>query len=63
MEKTGEVREGITPCDHCAKPATSVVGKKASCKDHGPDGCKSASCTTGLKSFTEPLEDDGKSDK
>ena len=54
MEKTGEVREGITPCDICGQPATTIVDKQAWCDKHKVEG-KIASADIGLKSFTAPL--------
>lgn len=63
MEKTGEVRTGVTPCDICGRPAVSVDGMAARCFIH-MSSTKSAQKTIlpdrviHFKSFTEPLEEE-----
>lgn len=58
MEKIGEVRSEITPCDVCGQPSTDVVGTSARCKDHLQDAkAAEAKADVHLKSFTEPLEE------
>jgi hypothetical protein len=54
MEKIGEVRPEVTPCDECGKPATVIVGKSALCNEHAAE--KTSGVNTSLKSFTEPLD-------
>ena len=59
MDKTGEVRVGITPCDVCGAPASVIRGSQARCSAHPlpPSGmAKHASECAHLKSFTEPLD-------
>lgn len=59
MEKIGEVRSDITPCDVCGSPSTHIVGKSARCSAH-KTSTKAAEVDHGvahLKSFTEPLEE------
>ena len=60
MEKLGEVRQGLTPCDLCGAPALYIsdTDKTARCKDHfSSDSEKTAEVTvTSIRSFTEPLD-------
>lgn len=55
MEKIGEVRENVTPCIGCEKPAVVVRGNKPWCAEHDPGEEKRADKAESLKGFTHPL--------
>lgn len=63
MDKTGEVREGVTRCDFCGDPAVTVEKGVARCGEHLNTRAKEASLAeasaTPLKAFTRPLPGHG----
>jgi len=60
LVKTGEVSSGVTICDQCSKPATTIVGSKAFCEDHVHKGAKQASEDryARINAITSPLTGD-----
>ena len=56
LEKTGEVKPGLTTCDECEKEAVEIVGSHAVCASHAAS-TKHASVgkVEHLRSFTTPL--------
>lgn len=58
LEKTGEVKVGVTICDKCSEPATVIVGKTALCVAHS-DEAKQASVHDNVRinAITDPVDD------
>ena len=54
MEKTGELKEGVSRCDVCGQEAYHIVGDRAYCEQHFNEEFRSQK-SAGLKSFTEEL--------
>jgi len=57
MNKIGEVRIGVSPCDVCGVTATIIEGKSARCERHRTvEGEKKAGHIPSLSAFTEPID-------
>jgi hypothetical protein len=56
MEKTGELKEGVSRCDLCGKPAAVVYNVRALCCEHAES--KLASDIVNLKCITHALAEE-----
>ena len=58
MDKTGEVRTGVTRCDVCGSiSAVRYPDGRVRCSQHTGEGTKEAAAEPTLKSFSEPLDE------
>lgn len=56
MEKTGELKEGVSRCDLCGKPAAVVYNVRALCCEHAES--KLAADIVNLKSMSPALAEE-----